>query len=499
MAFLADPATHGGAPVDRVSTHGAHVFMAGDRAYKLKRAVNLGFLDFTLPAQRRAMLDAEMKLNRDGAPQLYLDVRAVARGADGRLTFGAGEPIDWVLVMRRFDQDALLDRVAARGALTEAMIDSLAVTIARMHAAAPAVTAPTAPTFRQAALDNIAVVRASPLPRNAVDAADRALTRALDDLADYLKARAAAGFVRRTHGDLHLGNIAVVDGQPIPFDALEFDAALATGDVYYDLAFLIMDLEHRGQTILANRLLNRYVALTGDIAGLRGLPLCLAIRAAVRAKVAAIAAGQSGDAGPLATAGAYLKLMGRYVPAPAPRLVAIGGLSGTGKTAVARAIAPALVPAPGALILRSDVVRKSLCGVPETQRLPAEFYTRELSARVYAALYQDARVALAAGWSVIVDAVFAAETERAAVAAVARDLALPFAGVWLEAPLDVRKARVGQRRGDASDADADVVGLQDSYALGRMQWARCDAAGSPADTLTKARALLGLTAAEGAL
>jgi len=353
---------------------------------------------------------------------------------------------------------------------------------------------PITAAFRRAALDNVDALRAANLPADLVARLDRALTFALDAAAAHLDRRAAGGFVRHTHGDLHLGNMALLAGKPTPFDALEFDPALATGDTYYDLAFVLMDLEHRNLRPLANRLLNRYVGLTDDIEGIRALPLFLAVRAAVRAKVAAIAAEQALDAESKATARekalSYATLALEYLNPVKPCLVGVGGLSGTGKSALARALAPTVSQSPGAIVLRSDVIRKRQCGVTETTRLPKTAYTAAASASVYAQIFVDARRCLAAGASVIADAVFAAPAERRALEDIAAAAAVPFAGLWLDAPLAIRLARVRCRVGDASDADPAVAQAQERYDLTSLTWSLCDAGGTADQTLEQARQLV---------
>ena len=307
-----------------------------------------------------------------------------------------------------------------------------------------------------------------------------------------LDARAASGCVRRCHGDLHLGNIVLWQGRPLLFDALEFDEAMATVDTLYDLAFLLMDLDHSGQRIAANRVLNRYMSRSSsalDIQGLVALPVFLALRAGVRAMVSAQRASQAAEADALPgrrEAAKYLSEAAAYVAPPPPRLVAVGGLSGTGKSTVAAELAPALGAAPGAMHVRTDVVRKSMFGVGETDRLGAETYTPETSAKVYAAVLDRAKLALLAGHSVIVDAVFARADEREDVERVARECGVRFDGLWLEAPAEIMIERVERRRGDASDATTEVVRRQLEWDLGEVSWTRVSAAGSPAEVLNRA-------------
>lgn len=492
IAFLSDPATHGGSPVQRLSTHAAHIFLAGDQAFKLKRAITLSFLDFSTPEKRRAMLEKEVQINGPAAPGLYLTVKPLFQDASGHVSFAAaGPPVDWVLLMRRFPQEALLDNLAQHGALDESMIDALANSIAEMHSRAPVTRLKHAANFRKMALDNIRALQNTPLAQAAVRAVEIDLGKQLDALADHLDRRAAQGFVRRCHGDLHLGNIVILDGRPTPFDALEFDDALALGDVYYDLAFLLMDLEHRGLRALANRLLNRYVSHTDDIDGLRALRLFIGVRALVRAKVAAIAAAQSPQPEQHWTiAKTYLGLAAGTLKTTAPRLIGIGGLSGTGKSVLAAGLAPLIEPPPGALLLRSDVLRKRLSGVDEKAHLPRESYTPAFSATVYARLFADAGRALASEMNVIVDAVFAHLSERQGLEKVATDIGVPFFGIWLEAPLNVRMSRVGTRVRDASDADIDVVKRQAGYETGKITWIKCDVGGSKDDTLRKVMTII---------
>jgi hypothetical protein len=300
--------------------------------------------------------------------------------------------------------------------------------------------------------------------------------------------------VRRGHGDLHLGNIALIDGRPVPFDAIEFDPLIAAGDVLYDLAFLLMDLIERGLKQAANVVFNRYLVEArrdSDLDALAALPLFMSLRAAIRAKVTA-ARRENADAGERPaisqTAATYFRLARQLIAPPSPRLVAIGGLSGTGKSLLARELAADILPAPGAVLLRSDVERKALFGVAETDRLPAEAYNVEATRKVYAALADKAQRVIAAGHSAIVDAVFAAAPERAAIEAIAGGVR--FSGLFLTADLPTRLERIGARRNDASDANATIAQQQEVYELGTLEWTRVDASGTPDDTLRHARAAL---------
>ena len=462
----------GAAPIE---TRTAAVFVGPDAAFKLKKAVDLGFLDFTAPADRERFARRELALNARFAPGLYRDVVPVTRAPDGEPRLGGdGEATDWVLRMAPVPAADFLDAVAARGGLTPDLLDEAADAVAAMHAAlAPSGGVDTA---LAAALEgNRRAALAAGLPAGRVEAWVAAMRAAMDERAPTLAARAAAGRVRRCHGDLHLKNLCLWRGRVMPFDALEFDEALATIDTGYDLSFLLMDLWHRLGRAAANRVLNRYVARTGD-AGLAGaLPPWLSLRAAIRAHA------EGGGVAGLE----YLALAEAALRPSAPRLVAVGGLPGTGKTRLARALAPDLGAAPGALVLRSDEIRKRRHGVPPEQRLPASAYAPAENAAVFAELAALAGEAVRGGHAVIADAAFLRPEERAAIEAAASGA--PFRGLWLRAPLDVLRARVAARTGDASDATVAVLEAAAARDPGPLSWRALDAA---ADPLPAARALL---------
>ena len=465
IAFLGDPRTHGGRAAERIDTHAAMIFLAGTRACKLKRAVRFPYLDFSTREKRRQACESELALNRRTAPALYQAVEPVVRRADGRLALGGpGEPLDWVVVMRRFDGDMLFERLAGRGALTPDLMRRLAEAVAAFHDRA--VRRPDgggAAAMRAIAADNLAELRQRPelFPHTRVERLAALSEAALARHGALLDARARAGLVRHCHGDLHLRNIVLWEGRPTLFDCIEFDESFAVIDVLYDLAFLLMDLDHRGLRPLGNAVLNRYLEATGDLEGLALLPLFLATRAAVRAKIDAAAAAVQPDPAKAraleATAAAYLDQAVSTLDPPAPRLVAVGGLSGTGKTTLARGLAPDLGPTPGALILRSDVLRKHLMQVDETDRLPAEAYTPAVTRRVYEEISRRAELALNAGHAVLADAVYGRPDERHAIEAAAERTGAAFRGVWLEAGMAARVGRVAVRTGDASAATAEIA------------------------------------------
>jgi len=496
FAFLQDPASHGRTePVTRIDTHGAAVFLAGPDVYKVKKAVRFAFMDFSTIEKRRVACNAELVVNRANAPGLYLGVVPITLNGQGLHLGGDGEIVEWAVHLRRFDEGATLDRLAARGPLGTVLIDALAQAVAEAHRVAPrrdgvAATGALRRLLVETTDELIAADAIFPFEAAAAFAAT--LAAAFDRVAPLLARRAREGQVRRCHGDLHLGNLVLIDGAPVLFDAIEFDEAIATTDILYDLAFLVMDLCERGLKPDANRFLNRYLAATEDqalqIEGLAALPLFLSLRAAIRAKVLAAQLRLDRSKPDLKEqALAYFKAATRFL-APVPAiLVAIGGLSGTGKTTLAAAIAPELGRAPGALHLRSDVERKHLLGVSETRRLPEGAYQPEISEAVYARLQALADAALHAGQTVIVDATCQQPDDRSAIAAVAARASVPFVGIWLEAPVQLLARRVTERRGDASDADAAVVAAQARHGAGEILWNRLNAVQSL--EALKARAL----------
>lgn len=500
FALLGDPATHGGAGVRRIDTHAASVFLADERGYKVKRAVRFPFLDYSTAAKRKAACEAELAVNRPFAPDIYLRVVAITREAGGGLALdGAGEPVEWAVEMRRFDENATLDRLADQRKIDVALADALARAVAAAHVHAPVAEAePWLEALARFIAQNDAAFRETPdlFPATDAEALTKASRAALDRLQPLLRARGAQGLVRRGHGDLHLGNIALIDGRPVPFDAIEFDPLIAAGDVLYDLAFLLMDLTERGLKEAANVVLNRYLAAArrdDDLDALAALPLFMSLRAAIRAKVTA-ARLETPDAAQrpaiMQAAATYFRLAGELIAPPTPLLVAVGGLSGTGKSLLARALAADVLPAPGAVLLRSDVERKTLFGAAETDRLPAEAYGDAVTRKVYAMLVDKAQRVIAAGHSAIVDAVFAAAAERAAIAAIGSSDSVRFHGLFLVADLATRLERVGARHGDASDADATIARQQESYDLGAIGWSKVDASGATDETLRHARVAL---------
>ena len=372
VAFLKDSATHAsGDAVEVIETHAAYVFLVGGDAYKIKRAVRYDYLDYSTLPMRHAALKRELEINSPVAPSIYRDVVAISREPDGRLEIGgAGEPVEWVLRMVRFRADDELSNVAERGDLDFPMAEALGHSIARYHAKAEIRAGKRSSVLIKQILDELDREFAGltdALPVGETRAFLAAARQRLERDNGFLDTRTAAGHIRRCHGDLHLRNIVLIDGTPVPFDALEFDEELGTCDVIYDLAFLLMDLRHHGLNVAANAAMNAYLRSAdteAELAGLRVLPLFLGVRAALSSMVAAqTARARGGDTQPETDGRRYLADACAALSPASPSLVAIGGLSGTGKTTLARSLTPDVRPMPGAVHLRSNVDRKTMVGV----------------------------------------------------------------------------------------------------------------------------------------
>jgi len=460
-----------------IQTSCAQVFLAGDIAFKLKRPVDFGFLDFTTLERRRWALERELAFNAPAAPDIYRAVRKITRMKGGGLEFdGSGSVVDYVLEMRRFDETAVLS--ARPEALDGDLAEALGRTVAQAHVDAP--LRPKAVGLPYPIGSNAALLR-DLAPRLGAERVEALITATDAELArqgPLLEARRAAGFVRRCHADLHLGNILLEAGRPVLFDCIEFNDAISDIDVLYDLAFLLMDLDFRGRRDAAVRAISAYLDEAARTFppthwdGLAALPLMMSVRAAVRAHVSA-------HAGDLAAGSSYLDAALAHLSPAAPTLLAVGGRSGSGKSVFARLAAPRLGPAPGAVILRTDEVRKRLAGAAAHEPLPAAAYATDMTRRTYDAFFADAGRALAAGRSVVLDATFLDAGLRDRATKTARAAGVAFQGVWLEAPAGTLAARIAARRSDASDATVATLEGQLAVDPGPMDWTVLDASGPP--------------------
>lgn len=461
-------------PVGRVrviETHISWVVLAGDFAYKLKKPVDLGFLDFSTLERRRACCEAEVRLNRRTAPRLYLGVAAIGGTPSAPRVGGDGDAIEYAVQMRRFAQEDVLDQLARRGRLGPADMDALGASIADFHARAERCTGPADADELGLALDNVAALRGAGLglPAPTLDALEAWTVAEHAARSATLARRRAEGFVRDVHGDLHLGNLVMVEGKPVAFDCIEFNDALRRIDVMSDVAFVVMDLHHHGLPRLAARFLDAYLAGRGDYAGVAVLRFFAVYRALVRAKVLAISAHQAppGSAraeAALEDARAHVRLAQALA---APRedlsLTVMHGLSGSGKSTVALR----LVEDQGAVRLRSDVERKRMHGLELSARAAAPpgegLYTQSRRQAVYERLADLAGEVLAAGCSVIVDAAFLRRAERDRFRDLARAAGCGFRIVTCVAPeAELRRRLVAraQARSDPSDAGPEVLASQ---------------------------------------
>jgi len=481
IAFLSDPKSYGlDSPVEVIETHISRIFLAGGRAYKMKKAVRLPYVDFSTAGLRLNACRKELELNGATAPGLYLGVKTLARDKDGTICFAEdGECVDAVVEMVRFNQNLLFDRLATANKLTDELMTSTARMIVRFHQNAIVAQGADGAVQMEAVIDiNDAGFATSTLfSEHEVAAFSQLFRDMLQRLAERLRERSAAGKVRRCHGDLHLRNICLLDNQPRLFDCIEFNDEIATVDVLYDLAFLLMDLWHEGHQHHANLVANRYFDESDNEDGFILLPFFLAVRAAVRAHVTATQA-ETATANKdelSAEARRYFDLARELLETKASRLIALGGLSGSGKTTVAEALAPHVGVPPGARIVESDRVRKAMHGVSAETHLPKAAYRPEISRKVYAEMVLRTDIILAGGGCVVADAVFDDLDHRNAIEATARHRNVQFEGIWLEADPALLWKRVSGRRGSPSDANIEVLEMQLARRFNHIAWHKIDA------------------------
>ncbi len=442
-----DPA----ADAEIFETHISIVLLAGDCAYKFKKPVDFGFLDFTTLEQRRHYCDREVELNRRTAPELYLGVVAVARSNAGLRVSEAGDALEYAVKMRRFDNAARLDRLLEAEQFDEGDARQLATAIATFHARSAVADAGspygTPARTRAQILDAFVALR----DRGGIDSLEIQTGQLITDLEPAIAARKAAGHVRRCHGDLHLSNIIRHGGDYLPFDCIEFSDDLSWIDTASDIAFLIMDLDNRDRSSLANRFLNRYLELSGDFEACAVLRLYTLYRTLVRAKVGALAEDSEGETA-AARRDRHLDLAGRYLaPRTPPALIITHGLSGSGKSTVAAALADAA----GYIHVRSDLERRRLAGLAMTARSGsapgAGLYTPEHNEATYRRLLAIAAGVVTAGLTVIIDATFLEHARRQAFSALATRLEVPFVILDCAAPAAVLRERIVQREREGVD------------------------------------------------
>lgn len=475
--------------VELIETHISCVFLVVERAFKLKRAVKLPYVDFSSSAMRLSLCLKEVMLNSRTAPELYLGVRRITQDTKGNLGFdGPGETIDAVVEMKRFPQEHLFDRMARANRLTTDLMEAVAHAVAAFHKSLPARHICSGSVNIEAVLDvnRRGFATSNVFSEDEIQALDEGFRTALGAHRARLDHRETAGMIRHCHGDLHLRNICLTDDGPRLFDCIEFNDQLATVDVLYDLAFLLMDLWQHGLRNLANLVMNRYLDTTSDNDGLSLLPFFIALRAAVRAHVVAsqsLLVPEKTRALAI-EAQSYFKMATDLLGPPSPILIAIGGLSGSGKSTVAEALASHVGTAPGARIFESDRVRKAMFAVTPITRLPEEAYRPEVSESVYRGLCNRAGAALALQCPVIVDAVFDKAENRTLLEQVGTTMGVPFVGIWLNGDHSLLKSRVLGRKTGASDATLDVLEAQEAKDIGAINWRVVDAK-LPIDTIVE--------------
>lgn len=456
--------------VRHIETHISHLFLTGEWVYKLKKPLRNAFLDYSTLDLRRSCCEAELKLNRRFAPEIYEGVVALARDPSGWNLEGRGETVEYAVKMKEFSQDALLIAMLKRGELTSEIVSSLGEELATIHATAPRLTNLELPyggfdSVAQLARDNFRELEGllSSNSRQALQSLAEQSELQLSTLRTEIEKRRQAGFVRECHGDLHLGNLIWWQGRVQLFDGIEFNDSLRWIDVMNDLAFVLMDLEEHRQAELANQLLNVYLTTTGDFGGLKLLRFFKVYRAMVRAKVTAMRAAQQSAAESsesLQAVAEYLAYAASELKARKPSLLITHGVSGSGKTYQSER----LLRIPGLIRLRSDVERNRIpVSEPVTGTGKEERYSAERKQGVYLFLAEEAESLLNAGWSVLVDATFLQQSNRERFQQLAGRLGVPFRILHFEARREVLEQRVAERARsgkDASEAGLDVLHAQ---------------------------------------
>lgn len=460
--------------LERIDTHMSHVFLGAEHVFKLVRAVRHPFADMRSLVRRKDACEAEFRINKAMAPTLYEGVDQIVVTPEGEYKLGRdGKIVDYVVRMRRFPGGSLFAELADNGLLTSAMIEDAVAALADFHLRQPAERAAMASTSYNDVIADLRSTSSQGTPPD--DAADLAasvffqLAQLHRKLESLVEARRVRGFVRRGHGDFHLKNLCIYEGQVTPFDALSFDDRLATVDLLYDLAFLLMDLRVRGMDAFASLAMNCYFdRLDQDEGALALLPFFMALRASVRMAVAV-------ESRSFEEAISYGRFALSLLGTQPVRLVAIGGLSGTGKSVVARGICHLLPGPAGARILNTDVIRKQDAGVGTLQPMPSQAYTADDRHAVYEELARRAPIALEAGTSIIADGTYYDSSTRCEIASAAGEH--PFCGIWLQTETARRLERVRARRNNVSDASVQIAARQEEPIRLEAGWQRVDANG----------------------
>ena len=461
-------------PIQLLQTHISYVLLTGEFAYKVKKPMDFGFLDFTTLEKRQFFIQEELRLNQRGASELYLEALPISQSESGAYELGGtGEPVEYALKMRQFPQDTLLPALFDRGELTPDLVVELAKEIARFHSGLTT-------SDRISSFGTVAGVRAAfdenyeqtagfiggPQTQAQFDETKALTDRFFAEQADLLDRRVQGGFVRECHGDLHLGNICYWNDRFYLFDCIEFNEPFRFVDVMYDIAYIVMDLQLRQRPDLSALFLNTYIEHTGDYEGLQVLPLYVSRQSYVRAKVTSFMLGDPAisaekKAEVTATAAKYYRLALECLQPRSGSLYVTCGLSGSGKSTVAKALAQKL----DAIHIRSDAVRKHLAGIDlyesgSSGEFGSGIYTPAMTQKTYDRLQQLGILLASQGYPVILDAKYDKQALRQTIADAARELQLPLTFISCEAPLETVRQWLGERTGDIADATVDLLDKQ---------------------------------------
>ncbi len=459
-------------PVTLLQTHASFLLLTGDYVYKVKKSVDFGFLDYSTLEKRHHFCEEELRLNRQIAPQMYLEVVAVTQGDSCLELNGTGEAVEYAVKMRQFPQEALLIEQFDQGQLSLEQIHRLGQVVANFHSQTP--TDDDIRSFGEGAKIREAIEKnyqyseryiGGPQTRRQFEETKAYSDRFFTERSSLFERRMQIDKIRECHGDLHLKNIALWDDQILLFDRIEFNEEFRFVDVMYDIAFAVMDMEARGRQDLGNEFLNTYIEQTGDWEGLQVLPLYLSRQAYVRAKVASLMlddANISKSEKKIAsqTATHYYQVAWQYTQPRQGQLMLMSGLSGSGKSTIARQVARAT----GAIHIRSDAVRKHLAGIPLQSQGSNEIYTPDMTRRTYARLLELGIMLAGDGFPVILDAKYDRQQLRETAILAARNRGLPLNIIHCTAPVAVLRDRLNQRKGDIADATADLLDTQQQAA-----------------------------------
>ncbi|MCI5066275.1 AAA family ATPase [bacterium] len=480
---------HDVAEIRHVETHISHVFLTGSWVYKLKKPLRLDFCDFTTCEQRKHFCEREITLNSRYAPELYDTVVPICEEHSSLNLAGRGTPVEYLVRMRQFDTEMLFLTMLEHESLTrEHIIQAVESIVSFHHQAQNRSDRWSVPEIEKLLHDNFTTISectSKGIDRPRLEEVQRSTVTKLQSYSELIEARRGT-HVKEVHGDLHLKNICIFEGRATLFDGIEFGDRYSCCDTWADFAFLYMDLLARKRPDLAYAALNSYAALSGDFEGLSLLGLYVAYRATVRAKVACIQAennSQPRQQELVEEANRYLSLTSHELTRKPRFFIAVGGISGSGKSTIAQNLSEQF----GAVHLKTDAIRKHLAGVPLKSHLSEDYYSPEWSERTYNELLRVASLAAQAGYSVVVDGAHLTEERRDQVESLSRSLHIPFLGLWCEISAETAIARVEQRTHDVSDADTSVVKNQLSKDFGELSWQVLHTEGTLENTTEAAR------------